>query len=132
MDATNIQTLISTGDLSAVIDSLTPDAREDIALLSINASEPPVSIVVLAVGAATVMLSPHGLRVAVHDHDELSHMECWQRMVGEMRETAIAHNASVEPIRADERVQSMLAAGYGPAFALRVNGYDVPEGLEID
>lgn len=127
MDTINTQTLLEAGNLYTLADGLTPDRREDFVAINHDVREPDAALVILAVGAATIVIMPNRMLVNVHDHPNMSHEECWQQMADAIRNKIAEHNAAMIPIREDETAQALLAQGMPAELVFMFRGHHVPD-----
>lgn len=126
MDTNTTRTLLADGNLYTLLDGLAPDRREDFVLLSHDVDEPSAPVTLLSVGASLMLMSPQGLRVIIHDHPELPHEECWERIAAHLRDKVVAFNATMTAVRADAEAQSMIHAGIPAPMVLMGLGYEMP------
>lgn len=131
MDATTIQTMLADGNLLTLLDSFTPDRREDFVALNHDVRQPDALITLVGIGASTLVLTPAGLQVVVHDHPERSHAECWQAIADGMRESIVRHNQAMIEIREDMTAQAMLADGIPAPLVFLATGHQLPDGVGL-
>lgn len=106
-----IRTMLSEGNIQAILDTLGVDRREEYTLRSINASVADSTVTLAQVGRALIVGDDQGIRITVHGHDEFEDESCWQHLTTETRAHVDVHNTMAEAIRTDAGAQHLLSLG---------------------
>lgn len=111
---TNIRTLLSNGDIQAILATLGTDRREDFQVADLMGG-PPGTITIAQVGRTLITVMPDGVaQVKVHRHDASGDAECWDRLVAEATTMVEQHNAQAQAVAVNPMAQMLLALGAPP------------------
>ena len=128
MDSTIMRAMISDGNLTATLDRLDVDAREDYTVVDPNASNDNETLTLARIGRAVIMVqSNNRMMVHVHGHGPEQDDACWTAQVEFVSNAVAAFNAVALQVRDHPGVQAMIVAGFPVEMAAAFHGIDPPD-----